>query len=190
MQMFLEPGGTILYWILQMTRFFPNSLNNLARNLKSRSHYQLHGTLLDGIFLARSFKCILEIFHSFFKFFYGFEGCNISLCISFPFQHYLGEVEQFLENKAVNNYGLSLSLGHENLQLEPNLWVQRVQHCSTAFYHRDFYSIYFQNADCISVFHLTIEIHCSFIVCRIIFSQDEVQLQSLTKQYFMVSIRF
>jgi len=35
------------------------------------------------------------------------------------------------------------------------------------------------------VFHVTIEIHYTFIVCRITFSQEDVLLQSFTEQYFI-----
>ena len=38
--------------------------------------------------------------------------------------------------------------------------------------------------------HLTIEIHYTFIVCRITFSQKDVILQSFTEQYFIVNKRF
>ena len=36
------------------------------------------------------------------------------------------------------------------------------------------------------VFHLTIKIHYTFIVCRIPFSQEDVIWQSFTEQYFIV----
>ena len=39
-------------------------------------------------------------------------------------------------------------------------------------------------------FHLTIEIHSSFIVCRITLLQEDVLLQSFTEQYFIVNKRF
>ena len=37
------------------------------------------------------------------------------------------------------------------------------------------------------VFHVTIKIHYFFIVCRITFSQEDIQLQSFTEQYFIVN---
>ena len=40
------------------------------------------------------------------------------------------------------------------------------------------------------VFHVTIKIHYSFIVCRISFSQEDVHLQSFTEQYFIVNELF
>ena len=40
------------------------------------------------------------------------------------------------------------------------------------------------------VFHATIKIHNSFIVCRISFSQEDVNLQSYTEQYFIVNKLF
>ena len=40
------------------------------------------------------------------------------------------------------------------------------------------------------VFHVTIKIHYSFIVCRIPFSQEDKLLQSFTEQYFIVNKLF
>ena len=40
------------------------------------------------------------------------------------------------------------------------------------------------------VFHVTINIHYSFILCRIPFSQEDVYLQSFTEQYFIVNELF
>ena len=40
------------------------------------------------------------------------------------------------------------------------------------------------------VFHVTIKIHYSFIVCRIPFSQEDKLLQSYTEQYFIVNKLF
>ena len=64
--MFLEPGGSI--HVLDFTddlRLSPILWKISPGTWETEAISKLHGTFLDGIFLARSFKCILEIFHSF-----------------------------------------------------------------------------------------------------------------------------
>ena len=52
----------------------------------------------------------------------------------------------------------------------------------------DFWKYMYLNGE--FVFHETIKIHNSFIVCRIPFSQENKLLQSFTVQYFIVNKLF